>query len=446
MRRATALIAVIATIIGLSATARARSFPDKEPRIALEGKLNCPYVSSGGNTVYLHIVLSTSDVLRNERVRRPMNIAVVLDRSGSMAEQRKMEYAKSALNKLIDQLSAEDIFSLVVYDDGIDVLRPARRVGSTRGELKRLVSDIVPRNSTNLGGGMLEGLRQTERNIGKEYVNRVILISDGLANQGITDPYELSRIARRSRGKGISLTTMGVGLDYNENLMVELSESGGGNYYFIESPAQLASIMHREFHAASSVLAQNAFLELRLGRGVRVLDVIGCERVLDGDVCRIPVGDVYANDTREVTVELSIPEGTGTLTVAGGTLRCGDARDAARPSFSVQVRYTSDGALIEQQRDLEIQAKADVAVSTRQVERALKAFDEGREDEAMQELTDAAASLANSAAAGVGSARTAELREQIERLHAYREAMESDDARRAKKAIQYENYKVQKKR
>ena len=199
--------------------ANAMSFPNREPRITLDGKLNCPTMPTSGGTAYLQIFINTSRVELQERERRPMNISVVLDRSGSMSDERKMDYAKSAVSTLIDQLQTEDIFSLVVYDDVVDVVRSASKVGNKQN-LKRLLSDIYPRNSTNLGGGMMEGLRQVERNIGREYVNRVILLSDGLANQGVTDPHELNRIAKRYRAKSISVTTMGVGLDYNDNLMV----------------------------------------------------------------------------------------------------------------------------------------------------------------------------------------------------------------------------------
>ncbi len=452
----------MAAIVGLFSTTKAMSFPQSEPgnppkesfrtslreKITLDGKLNCPYISSSGGTAYLQISLTTSEREKRERSRRPMNIAVVLDRSGSMADERKIDYAKSALDKVIDQLNSEDIFSLVVYDDVIDVLRSAERVGNNKSGIKRLVGEIYPRNSTNLGGGMIEGFRQVERNRGREYVNRVILLSDGLANQGITDPRELNRIARNDRNKSISLTTMGVGLDYNENLMVGLAESGGGNYYFIESPSQLASIMSKEFNSVSSVVAQNAYIELKLGRGVRVLDVIGCDPPVadDRDVYKIPVGDIYASDSREFTVELSIPEGSGSLIVATGTLRCECSSVAARPSFTAKINYSRDVAVIEKNRDMNIQAKADIAVSTRSVDKAMRALDEGREDEAKQELSSARAAIMASPAASGQGASSSEVQAQAERLDSFNKSLERDDSRKAKKAIQYENYRVQKKK
>ncbi len=431
------LVLFLALNMALAVTASA-----SDKGVTMEGKLNCPYISHKGGTAFLQISITTPAI---ESPRpRPMNIAVVLDRSGSMADQKKIEYAKQSLYSLIDQLTGEDILSIVIYDDAIQVLRDARYVDDKR-EIKRLVASVSPRNSTNLGGGMIEGFHQVEKNLGREYVNRVILLSDGLANQGITDPYELNNIARRYRTKSISLTTMGVGLEYNENLMVGLSESGGGNYYFIESPHNLASIMRKELNLLSSLVAQNASVELTLGRNVHVRDVIGCEHQNAGDRYVIPLGDLYSNDRRELTVELEIPEGVGTLTVATGTLRYESDRAPERHhSFSASVHYTRIHAEVEKNRNLEIQAKADIAVSTRKVEQAMKDLDAGRQGEAEKQLKEAASFLSASPAASQSGAGKAMILQQQQQLESYEKTLQdsSENLGRAKKTIQYKNYRT----
>ncbi len=437
-----AMVAAVLTAVFVFAAFAQKS----NVNFVLEGRLNTPYVLTGGGTVFLHLTLACPDITLRPDARRPMNIAVVLDRSGSMADERKMDYAKLALNRLIDQLESEDIFSLVVYDDEVSVLRSAKRVGREKSALKRLVSEIYPRNSTNLGDGMIEGLRQVERNKGREYVNRVILLSDGLANRGITNPAQLNSIARRHRTKGISVTTMGVGLDYNENLMIGLAESGGGNYYFIESPAQLAGIMSRELNSASSVLVQNASIYLQIPRGVRVVDVIGGEGHHDKFGFKIPVGDIYSNDSRDVTVELVVPEGVGTFVAAKGWVGQEGKALQGGSEFSATVHYTRDPSSIDRNRDLETQAKVDVARSTRSVERAMKALDEGRKEEAKQIISSAKTMMHASPASGAGGPASDMVQEQADRLDEYGRTLESDDEQRAKKAIQYENYRVQKKK
>ncbi len=436
------LVAGILAVWG--STVPGMSLPPGKPTVKLNGALSCPYISSNGGKVYLQLSVVTSDYSSPDHQR--LNVAVVLDRSGSMAAEGKIQNAKAALRALIDQLDRNDIVSLVIYDDVVEVLRPAGPAGNKEA-LRRLVDDIQPRGWTNLGGGMTEGFEQVERYAKRGYVNRVILLSDGLANQGITDPGQLNRIARRHREQGISLSTMGVGLEYNENLMAGLSDCGGGNYYYIESARNLASVFRGEFQRMSCVLAQNARIDLTLGRGVRVLDVIGCEHREEDGHYSIPIGDLYAGDRREFTVELEVPEGTGTATIVRGTLRYdSELASLDHNAFSAAVHYTRELAEVDRHRDMDAQAKADIAVSTRGVEQAMKAMDAGNREEATAILANAREALAASPAAASGAGGA--LRDQAAKLGSY-SAIVTDkgtDAKRAKKEIQYDNYKTQKQR
>ena len=443
MKRIGAVMAGVVLLAGSTFRAEAMSFPGRSDVLELRGSMNCPVVRATGGRAFLQLALTARDAAPRER--KPVNLSVVLDRSGSMGEEGKIVNAKAALNALIDRLSRDDIFSLVIYDDVVDVLRPAGCAGDRR-QLHDLVEGIQPRGWTNLGGGMLEGFSQVERYAGREYVNRVVLLSDGLANRGITDPRELGRFARKFRERSISLTTMGVGLDYNENLMTSLAGQGGGNYYFIESSRQLASILGKEFDMLGCVAAQNAVIELRLGRGVNVLDVVGTEFTAGDGRLRIPVGDVYAGERREFTVELDIPAGSGTRLMAEGDVRFEPVRDrvSISPLGSVSVTYSADAAEIERHRDLETQARADVALSTRGVERAMDALDRGKADDAKEELAAARRVLQASPAAG-GSLTGAAIREQDARLGTYEQRLKDSPAApaKAKKSIQYDNYRTQ---
>ena len=420
--------------------AGAMSLPGRSGALRLQGSMNCPVVPSGGGEAFMQIVLTAPQ--GGARERKPVNLCVVLDRSGSMSEQGKIVNAKAALDALIDRLSPQDLFSLVIYDDVVDVLRPAGYAGDRRG-LHDLVEGIQPRGWTNLGGGMLEGFAQVEKYAGGEYVNRVVLLSDGLANRGITDPGTLAGYARDFRKRSISLTTMGVGLDYNENLMTSLASGGGGNYYFIESPRSLASILGREFNMLGCVAAQNTVIDLTPGCGVRVVDVVGAEFTSGDGHIRIPVGDVYAGERREFTVVLSIPPGRGSLVVAQGEVRYEPVRDRVSVASldGVRVRYSADGAEIERHRDLETQARADVAISTRGVERAMDALDRGKGEAAVQEIAAARRMLQASPALS-GSATGGTIKEQDARLSAYEQKLKDgpDSLGRAKKSIQYDNY------
>jgi Ca-activated chloride channel family protein len=278
----------------------------------------------------------------------------------------------------------------------------------------------------------------------------VILLSDGLANRGITDPEELAGIACRYRQRGVSLTTIGVGLEYNENLMVGLANGGGGNYYYLEHATNLASIFRREFDLMSTLVAQNASLDLVLGRGVHFRDAIGCETARERDRVRIGLGDLSSGDCREVTVELELSTGHGSRLLASGEVHYAIEGNAHRTSntLRVTVNQTGDIAAVDRHRDWDVQARADVAVSTRKVERALQALDEGRATEAVSVLKDAEASIANSPAASRSDAAGALLKEQKSKLRVYQETLDSAGTNvvRAKKSIQFENYRAQRQR
>ncbi|HUI11472.1 MAG TPA: VWA domain-containing protein [Bacteroidota bacterium] len=439
-------LVVVAALCGFALGARplaAMSFPGTSDVLALSGKLNCPVVPASGGKACLQIALSARD--QSPSSRRPLNLCVVLDRSGSMGEEGKMASAKAALCALIEGLRDEDLFSLVIYDDVVDVLACAAPVRDRRA-LRDLVEGIQPRGWTNLGGGLQEGFRQAERYAAGPYVNRVVLLSDGLANRGITDPAALGRIARAYRERAISLTTMGVGLDYNENLMCTLAADGGGNYYFIESGRDLASAFRGEFRTLGAVVAQNGVIVLHPAPGVRILDVVGAAYAADDGACRIHVGDVAAGERREFTVLLDIPPGCGTLEVVRGEVRAEvcDGRPLVASLGPVRVRFSDDAAAVERSRDEETQARADVALSTRAVERAMQALDEGKKDLAERELAAAGAALAASPAA-TSAASAPAIRAQAERLASYRQQIRDAGAPagKAKKAIQFENYRTQ---
>ena len=415
--------------------------------ITLHGTLNTTCLSTRGGTAYLSIELRAEGFPVEERAYRTKNIAVVLDRSGSMAEGGKLDYAKRAILSLVDQLGSADYLSIVIYDNKVSTIFPRSRVRD-KARIRELLRRVRPGGSTNLGGGMAEGFRQLEDSDGETSVNRVILLSDGLANQGITDQEQLARIAHSYRSRSISLTTMGVGLDYNEDLMMGLAEAGGGNYYFLEHPRQLAGMFERELGGISTVVAQNATIELTLGRGVRVRDVIGYQwNDREGRVS-IPVGDLAANDRREITVELAIPDGTGSRRIASGALLLPDASALRPPSFTVDLRHSDDLSEIERGTNWDIQAKAEVALSTRSVEHAMQALDDGRVGDAEALVNAARQSLLSSPASANAPSAEAIMQDQIKGLSSFsRDLRDSSlDRRKVKKSVQFNNYQTQKKR
>jgi Ca-activated chloride channel family protein len=180
----------------------------------------------------------------------PLNISIVIDRSGSMAGD-KINNAKKAAKYIVDQLSPEDYLSIVIYDGSVDVLQYATPV-LNKYSIKSKIDGITDRGSTNLMGGALEGYAQVKRYYNASFINRVLLLSDGLANQGITDPNQIQQLVRqKNKLEGISISTFGVGRDYNEDLMTSMAETGTGNYYFIDNAKEIAGIFKKELNNLS---------------------------------------------------------------------------------------------------------------------------------------------------------------------------------------------------
>jgi Ca-activated chloride channel family protein len=175
--------------------------------LKLNSKLNNPYYlsHSSGNEVLLYCEIKADEV-KLEKERAPLNISLVVDRSGSMSGE-KLRYVKKAVEFVIQNLNPGDYLSIVQYDDQVQVLSPSAPV-TDKSALLRLVASIREGGSTNLSGGMLEGFNQVKITRKEGYVNRVLLLTDGLANVGITDPSQLYNIVQRQlQENGIGLST-----------------------------------------------------------------------------------------------------------------------------------------------------------------------------------------------------------------------------------------------
>ena len=262
----------------------------------LTGLENDHYYQDSANrfvNFYIETRLTTS---RTQRIRVPLNISIVLDRSGSM-NGIKMGYAKKAAKEIISRLLPEDFVSLVIYDNTVDSLQPPVQVVN-KEKIYAQVDRIFPRGSTNLWGGTEMGYAFVQRNYKPGYINRVLLISDGLANTGLTDSLIIHEKVDGFKESGITLSTFGVGLDYNETLMTDMAETGEGNYYFIDAPQKMNVIFSRELEGLMNIAGREAEIRIRMPQGVRLESGYPLEYSVKENEVTIKLRDIYLHDTK----------------------------------------------------------------------------------------------------------------------------------------------------
>jgi len=201
------------------------------------------------------LMVTLASAKTKSKKRNPLNLSLVIDRSGSMHGE-KLDYVKEAAKLLCNQLSSDDRVSLTTFDDKVHTVFQNSKINSDI-QVDSLIDGIYSGGCTNLSGGYLNGITLAEESMKKGYVNRVILLTDGLANSGIVNENEIAQLVRDGLKRGISTTTIGVGENYNEDLLGTMAENGGGSTYFIENPEDAASIFNEELGYLFDLTAQN---------------------------------------------------------------------------------------------------------------------------------------------------------------------------------------------
>ena len=246
---------------------------------------------------------------RREPTREPINIGFVLDRSGSMGG-RKIGFARQAVIEAIGALDERDRFSVVAYDDRIDVVVESRlATDEGRRDARRLVEAIDARGRTDLFAGWMRGCEQVAAHQVAGDVNRVLLLSDGLANVGVTDPRELERHAAALHVRGLRTDTFGVGSDFDEKLLEAMAVAGGGHSYFIEQEVQIRDFITSAVGEALDVVARDVRLEVSVPDGVLVEPIGRFATTVDGDRRVVELGDLVSGQRLELVLRLNFPFG-----------------------------------------------------------------------------------------------------------------------------------------
>ena len=269
----------------------------------------------------LHAMVELSlPELEEREARPPLRVALALDRSGSMAGH-KLAVALRCARWIAERLRPVDELALVTFDGHVRLLAPLARVDARH--IRAALASVGPGGQTNLSGGWLRGLGELV-DAPAEGVRKIVLLTDGLTNQGITNREDLVSMARRARNEGVSTSTIGFGEGFDEDLLRDMADAGGGSTYFAATPDDAPGIFERELEGLTKVVAQNVTLEVRPGPDVEVVGVLNDypSLAVEGGV-QVELGDAYAGERRRVVLALRIPHlaALGPCTVAELVLR-----------------------------------------------------------------------------------------------------------------------------
>lgn len=330
-------------------------------------------------------------------LRPPVNLALVIDRSGSMSGD-KIARAREAALEAVRQLAPDDLVSLIAYDSRVETLVPAQRVGSGR-QLETAISSIEAGGNTALYGGVLRGAEEIRRHESDGgYVTRIILLSDGQANVGPSSPEELGRLGASLLREGIAVTTIGLGLGFNEDLMTRLAERSDGNTYFVENSEELPRIFAAELGDVLSIVARRVVIEVEFPAGVRPVRFVGREGVIRGQKAELSLNQLYGGQEKFALVEVEV-----------SPAKSGASREIARARVSYEdalqqrseilvarrtVEFSAKKAAVVESADHRVQADYAANVLAGAKDEAVALVDANRRDEAGALLRQRAAELA----------------------------------------------------
>lgn len=370
---------------------------------------------------YALVTFSAPDTPQSQ-ARLPVNVAFVLDRSGSMGGS-KIALAKQALLQALRMLRPSDRFAVVFYDHQIDLVVPSTLATSEAVEnAVRQVEAIQARGNTDLGGGWLRGCEQVAQHLDGRQIGKCVLLTDGLANQGITNEAELERHARELSTRGVATSTLGLGDDFNEVLLERMADAGRGHFYRIETAVQIADTLMGELGETLEIVARDAAVRVKAGASVHVSTLNAFEvRHVDDRTTEIRLGDLVSRQAMSLVVRLEFPQGSERTSLSALFSMSDADSKLSVTETDVIWTYASHGDNDRQPRNVSVDREVAKLYAAKAREEALQLNRAGRFEEAERRLKATADRIRQYA--GNDPVLNETIRELEERLEVYGLAM-----------------------
>jgi Ca-activated chloride channel homolog len=361
----------------------------------LTGSMSAATLLRGsGGEAFAAFELTTEEL--KDVTRPPLDLALVIDRSGSMSG--RIEYAQQAAVGIVERLGEQDHVALVQYDDSAQVVVASVAMDAKgKAAMRTAIQGISLGGGTNLHGGLVLGRDEVQRVATQGQVGRVILLSDGQANIGVVDPQQIASTARDAANHGTRITTVGVGLDYNEDLMEAIAESGRGNYHYVKEAKDLDRVIAGELAGIQATVATN--VELRLTPvcpGVQITEVHGYESRRDGAAFVVPMADLIGNDSRKLLVSMKVPDGQkGHVATLRAELVYKDAKgtELKKSELALGVNVSEDAQVAMASVDENVMAQALQVQAATSMRQAAQAYERGDQEGARQIVETSAAQV-----------------------------------------------------
>lgn len=254
------------------------------------------------NVQVLFNVMTGHTVEDTETKRPPINLAIVLDRSGSMDSGQKLKNAKLAIKKVIEALGADDILHLVLYGSEVELAFQNASVKDRESLLAR-VDQVVTEGMTNMHAGLDKGSQVVSEYAKQGYTNRIFLFSDGLVNEGVTNKQEIYRfISQIYTERDTKVSAFGLGNDFDEELMKSIAEHGSGAYFFIEGSAAIPRFVDFALKGLFKLVGTDAGLKIRGLNGAVVTKIYSHHDLTKP----YQFGDLKQDDHRSAVCELQV--------------------------------------------------------------------------------------------------------------------------------------------
>ena len=288
--------------------------------VSITCRLNKSYLPVMNTQQLVYLLIEAVPAASAAQVQMPLNLGLVLDKSGSM-QGKKIQNLREAAKLVVDRLGPKDLISIVAFSDRKYLIAASQPVSDKEG-LKREIDRIRDGGGTAISGGMAQGLTELEKRHGTDRISRMLLLTDG---QTFGDEKQCKKLAEKAGSEGIVVNALGLGDDWNEDLLDDIAQTSGGVVDFIDSPDKIITFFDQAVKSMQDTVIQHAQLVLRLANGIaprqvwQVLPIIsnlGYRPLSDRDV-QVGLGELEKGQARSLLIEVLVgPRPAGRYRIA----------------------------------------------------------------------------------------------------------------------------------